>query len=248
MSNQNWRWNDDIFFDDLEHGRAFGESYFTYNARGGTMMASLGSVSCWIAQLQAGEEDAARRLFVRYWPRLVTIARRKLEGMPRRAEDEEDIAQKAFWRFYESVKAGRAPHLSNRQELLALLTHITACQAINQIKHEVGVAKRGGGRVYGEAALDGAGSSASTPRGLEQVPDPDVSPDEQVMLRDCYQHYINALQPHLRDYAELCLAGFTHQEIGEQKGCTARTVDRKIAIITAKWERLAAQSSKPEIG
>ena len=37
-----------------------------------------------------------------------------------------------------------APRLANRQDLWALLTTITACKAVNQIQHEIGVHKRGG--------------------------------------------------------------------------------------------------------
>jgi RNA polymerase sigma factor (sigma-70 family) len=210
-------------------------------------MTSIGSVSAWIAQLKAGEEEAASRLFSRYWPRLVGIARRKLDGMPRRAQDEEDIAQKAFWGFYESVRAGRLPRLSNRQELLAVLTHITVCQAINQLKYEVGVAKRGAGHVLSEEVLDGPGSLGSSPRGLEQVKDPDITPEEHVMLDDCYQHYMSSLPEHLHEFAEMRLAGFTHQEIAKHKGCTERTVDRKIALITAKWHRMAGDSTNTHL-
>jgi DNA-directed RNA polymerase specialized sigma24 family protein len=207
-------------------------------------MPSIGSVTAWIAQLKAGEEEALGKLHQRYWPYLVRLARRKLEGMPRRATDEEDVAQQAFWGFYQSLKAGRLPRLSNRQELLALLTHITACQAVNQIKHEVGVQKRGGGRVRGETGF-GAGESGEGPRGLDLAEDPEPSPAEQAILNDCYQHYVNALPEHLRPYAELCLAGFTHQEIADRLDCTERTVDRKIGLVMAKWQRLADDSLNP---
>src|SRR6516165_12152504 len=122
-------------------------------------MSSIGSVSVWIQQLQGGEETALAKLHTRYWPYLVGLARRKLGGTPRRAVDEEDVAQQAFWSFYQSLRAGRLLQLTNRHQLLALLSHITACQAANQIKHELGVLKRGRGRVQGESVLDGGAAS-----------------------------------------------------------------------------------------
>jgi RNA polymerase sigma factor (sigma-70 family) len=211
-------------------------------------MAAAGSVSAWIEQLKAGDEDALGRLHRRYWPVLVGLARRKLEGAPRRATDEEDVAQQAFWGFYESLRAGRLPQLSNRYDLLALLTHITACQAVNQIKHEVGVQKRGAGRVRGESALDARDQSGDGQRGLEQVAASAVLPHEEAILNDCYHHYLNGLPDHLRPFAELYLAGCTHQEIAERLDCTKRTVDRKVVLILAKWHRMAAESLSGEQG
>jgi DNA-directed RNA polymerase specialized sigma24 family protein len=203
-------------------------------------MVTAGSVSGWIEELREGEEAALGRLHTRYWPYLVGLARRKLGEVPRRAADEEDVAQQAFWAFYESLRAGRLPQLANRHQLLALLSHITACQAANQIKHELGVQKRGGGRVQGESVLDRAAASDEGRRGLEQVADTGPSPPEQILLEDCYRHYVTALPEHLRDYAEMYLAGLTYREIADRLGCTERTVDRKMGLILGHWQRLAA--------
>jgi RNA polymerase sigma factor (sigma-70 family) len=204
-------------------------------------------VSVWIQQLQGGEEAALGKLHARYWPYVVGLARRKLGGTPRRAIDEEDVAQQAFWAFYRSLRAGRFLQLTNRHQLLALLSHITACQAANQIKHELGVQKRGGGRVQGESALGGAAdSSDGTLRGLEQVADSSLSPEERALLEDSYHHYVSALPEHLRDFAELYLSGLTYQEIADRQGCTERTVDRKMALILAHWRRLAEEGVSQE--
>jgi RNA polymerase sigma factor (sigma-70 family) len=203
-------------------------------------MSAKGSVSIWIQQLKDNEETALAELHMRYWPFLVDLARRRLRNAPRRATDEEDVAQQAFWQFCKSVRAGNFPNLVNRHDLLALLSHITACQAVNQIKHEIGVKKRGAGGVKGESVLDLLRDSVDgAPRGIEQVEDPGLSPMETSLLKDCYQHYVQALPPHLRDFAELHLAGLTYREIAERLECTERTVDRKMALIQANWHRQA---------
>ena len=62
-------------------------------------MSSRGSVTHWINLLKAGEHAAAQPLWERYFPRLVMLARRKLQDGPRRAADEEDVALSAFNSF-----------------------------------------------------------------------------------------------------------------------------------------------------
>jgi DNA-directed RNA polymerase specialized sigma24 family protein len=120
-------------------------------------MFSSGSVYTWISQLQAGEETALAKLRERYWPRLVGLARQRLKEVPGRYADEEDVAQEAFWSFYRCLKAGRPFRLASRHDLLALLTHIIAWKAVNQIQHERGVQKRGGSRVVSLSGLEGRG-------------------------------------------------------------------------------------------
>ena len=193
-------------------------------------MSSVGSVSVWISQLQAGDETALGRLHARYWPALVALARKKLRGAPGRAADEEDVAQAALWSLYRGLKAGRLPRLATRDDLLALLSHIIACKAVNQIQHEVGTQKRSAGRTEGDAALQTLAAAA------------EPTPLEQALLNDCYTHFVGGLPEKLREVAELYLAGCTHKEIAAQLGCVERTVERKLALILKKWQDMAAAS------
>jgi hypothetical protein len=59
-----------------------------------------------IDRLRAGDDDAAERLWRRYFPRLVRLARAHLRGLPCRAADEEDVALGAFDRFCRGVEEG----------------------------------------------------------------------------------------------------------------------------------------------
>jgi RNA polymerase sigma factor (sigma-70 family) len=199
-------------------------------------MPSNHSVTGWLGELKAGQEDALGRLHRRYWPLLVALARGKLGQIVRRGADEEDVAQAAFWSFYRTLKQGRIPRLNNRRDLLALLTHIIACKAVNQIKHEYGVQRRGGSRVQSESALN-AGSGDF---GLDQIADSDVSPAEQAVLHDCYEFYLDRLPAGLRPLAELHLGGLTNKEIAQRLGCAERTVERKLALLRERWRGFAA--------
>lgn len=197
-------------------------------------MSSSGSVTAWLGQLKAGEEAALGRLHTRYWPNLVALARKRLQGVPGRAADEEDVAQEAFWCFYRSLQAGRVPRLANRHDLLALLTHIIACKAIHQIQYE-GALKRGGGQVARNAVLDHLVTEHAEAVGTR-------TPLEEAILHDCYAHYVSALPDKLRPFAEGYLSGCTHREIAVQLGCVERTVERKIALILETWQAMAADS------
>jgi DNA-directed RNA polymerase specialized sigma24 family protein len=181
-------------------------------------------------------------LHARYWPMLVEIARRKLRGAPPRAADEEDVAQQAFWSFYHSVRNGNLPKLANRHDLLAVLTHVTACKAINQLEHEVGTLKRGQGHVRGESALDLLAGRSSVGPGLQRVAEDAHTPDEEVLLRDCYEYYLGRLPEPVREVARLHLAGLSNGEIAEKLDCVERTVERKLALLRVQWEILAAES------
>lgn len=55
-------------------------------------MSSEGSVTGWLQDVKAGEEQAAQRLWERYFGQLVRLCRTKLGGRPWPIADEEDVA------------------------------------------------------------------------------------------------------------------------------------------------------------
>src|SRR5262249_46428337 len=98
-------------------------------------MTTAGSVTRWIQELQGGEPGAAQKLWEGYFQRMVELARHKLQGMPRRAADEEDVALSAFDSFCRGAVAGRFPQLSDRNSLWPLLLAITAHKAVDLLRH-----------------------------------------------------------------------------------------------------------------
>jgi RNA polymerase sigma factor (sigma-70 family) len=198
-------------------------------------MSSGGSVTNWLRQLKAGDEACLGALYQRYRAFLIGLARKKVKNAPRRAADEEDVAQEAFWAFCRSFRGGSPPILVDRNSLLALLTVITAHEAISQMERERR-AKRGGGRVRGESVLESLAGPACHARGTGRTP------QEEAILRDFYQHYLTGLPQNLREFAELYLAGYTYREISEQIGCAERTVERKMPIILKRWQQMAKES------
>ncbi len=190
---------------------------------------SVGSVSQLIAELKEGDEAALGELHKRYWPQLVNIARKRLKQAPLRHVDEEDVAQSALIGFYETVRNQRAVQLQNREQLLALLSHIIACKAVNQIQKATTL-KRGQGKVVELTPLAFLASSDS----------PTAS--HEALLRDCYEQHVTALPDELRPFAEMHLIGLSNAEIAKKLDCVERTVERKLALLRAKWRKLADDS------
>ena len=179
-----------------------------------------------IADFKDGDEAALAALHQRYWPKLVNIARSRLKRAPIRHVDEEDVAQSALIGFYNTVRNQRAGQLENREQLLALLSHIVACKAINQIQNAMTL-KRGQGKVTSLTPLAFLASDESPTASHEAI------------LQDCYEHHVGGLPDELRPFAETHLAGLSNAEIAKKLDCVERTVERKLALLRAKWRKLA---------
>src|SRR5262249_23569689 len=101
------------------------------------------SVTTWIGLLKTGQEEAAQRLWERFFPQLLRLASAKLRRRPGREADEEDVALSAFHSFYRAVADDRLPQLSNRDDLWRTLVLITAGKAV-ELRRYGQAQKRGG--------------------------------------------------------------------------------------------------------
>src|SRR5262245_47242133 len=128
-------------------------------------MSSSGPVTHWIGRLKAGEHAAAQALWERYFQRLVGLARKILQGQPRRAADEEDVALSAFASFCRGAEGGRFPQLGDRDDLWQILVVLTARKAYRQMTYE-SAQKRGGGQ---QPETLGPGTEATEDSGVEQI-------------------------------------------------------------------------------
>src|SRR6202047_3446384 len=131
-------------------------------------MSASGSITALIARLKDGDHEAVRLLWERYYPRLVALARQKLQGAPRRVADEEDAALTAFNSFCRRAAQGHFPDLKDRDGLWALLVVLTARKATDLLRHDLRQ-RRGGGLVNGDSALQPA-EGDSGPAGLDDLP------------------------------------------------------------------------------
>jgi DNA-directed RNA polymerase specialized sigma24 family protein len=193
-------------------------------------MPAPGSITALLDRLNGGDHEAARLLWQRYYPRLVALARKKLHGAPRRVADEEDAALGAFDSFCRRAEQGYFPDLKDRDSLWALLVVLTARKAADQVKYHLR-AKRGGGQVGDEAALNKEGGELG-PSGFDGLEGDGPTPEEAALLAEEVETLLARLDnPVLRQVAVWKLEGYTNAEIASRQGCSTPTVERRLAIM-----------------
>jgi RNA polymerase sigma factor (sigma-70 family) len=191
------------------------------------------SVSLWIQQLQEGNEAAARCIWERYARRLLGLARRRLPGA-RRAADEEDVVQNAFLSLCRGAAAGRFAALADRESLWLLLQVIVRRKAADQQNHDRRQ-KRGSGRIRGDSAVkETNGLNAAAPTAASGT----MNPAQQAEMAEFRRRLLDSLPDEtLRRIAGLKIEGFTNQEIAVQVGCARCTVVRKLDLIRSIWSK-----------
>jgi DNA-directed RNA polymerase specialized sigma24 family protein len=199
-------------------------------------MSSLGSVTYWLNQLQAGDTSAAKKLWEYYLQRLVELARQKLQGAPRRAADEEDVALSAFDSFCRGAENGRFPELFDRDSLWRLLVALTARKAVDLRRHETRYKR--GGTLDGESGLARPPRLSSAEEELEQILSREPTPEFAAQVAEECQRLLSLLKDaSLRAVALRKMEGYTTEEIAVLSGCVPRTVERKLQVIRRIWNQ-----------
>jgi DNA-directed RNA polymerase specialized sigma24 family protein len=146
------------------------------------------------------------------------------------------VALSGFDSFCRGAARGCFPQLNDRHDLWQLLVVITDRKAIDLVHHERR-ARRGGGKVVGEAALrDGNSAAGGSP--LDQVPAQEPTPEFAAQVAEEFQRLLDLLNDaELRSIALWKMEGYTIDEIAAKLGCVPRTVDRKLRRIRGQWEK-----------
>ncbi|MCL6501915.1 MAG: RNA polymerase subunit sigma-70 [Pirellulales bacterium] len=187
-----------------------------------------GSITRFFALVRQGDEAAAARLWERFVPRLLGLARRTLSSHQRLNGFADDVVQSAFASFFHRARGGRLV-IDSRDDLWNLLGVMTVRKARRAIRRQ-GAKKRGGGRVLNEAALP---QQPGMPPALDAVPSPHFGPDFDLHAEEM----LAELPDELRAVAVLRLMGHTNQEIARQLDWTVRKVERKLHLIRLRWEK-----------
>lgn len=200
------------------------------------------SVSLWIRDLKQGDNEAAGKIWNRYFDRLVRVASRRLGNAARRIADEEDVAVSVFNGLCQGAAAGRFDQLQSREDLWSLLVAIAGRKAVDQIRRQTS-RKRGGTDLRGESVFQGLPDAGAGFDGfLEEEPTPEflaIIEEENerllAMLRDDTQ----------RDIARLRMAGHSNEEIADTIGISLRSVVRKLNLIREIWSGELPDATAP---
>jgi DNA-directed RNA polymerase specialized sigma24 family protein len=197
-------------------------------------MSPSGEVTQWIRQLQASDRQAVQKLWETYYQRLVSFARKKMQELPRRAADEEDVALSAFDSFCRGAERGRFPRLEDRDDLWQVLVMIVSRKAVDLAVHE-GRDKRDWRRTQ---ELSGNAGDASGPL-LRRLISRELDPGFASQLVEESQRLLAQLpDDQLRQIAQNKMEGYTNEEIALHLGVSLATVERRVALLRKSWAQL----------
>jgi DNA-directed RNA polymerase specialized sigma24 family protein len=192
-----------------------------------------GSITHFLARAKDGDEQAAAALWEAYFQRLTRIARRKLQGAPTRAADEEDVVVEAFTRLFRGMEANRFRQLESRDDLWPVLVMLTVRKAVDQRLHEQ-AQKRGGGNVRGESAFVGT-SDDELATGISEFLADERTPAFTVEMEEGCQQLFGVLDDSLRQIALWRLEGYSNAEVAERTGKDISWVERQFRKIRDRW-------------
>ena len=198
-------------------------------------MSAEESVTNWIGQLKAGDQQAAQKLWERYVQRLLERARHKLGHAPRRAADEDDVVQSAFANLFLGVREGRFSKLDDRQDLWQILVLLTDRRVTDQLRR----AGRRRDMEVGESKLSAPQDSQSHEAGIAQLAAQEPTPEFAAQVAEQYHRLLDILgDDTLRQIAQWKMEGFTNEEVAKKLGCVTRTVERKLELIRQRWQEV----------
>lgn len=190
------------------------------------------SVTGWVKLVKLGDDEAARRLWDRYFRRIAGIARRRLAGLDA-PFDEEDIALSSFDRVIRAIRSDGLDDPVDRFEFWGLLRVSAQRRTSDRLKME-GAAKRGGGRGPHESNPKRYRSEISLDRLAAEMDDPQVA----MAMSEACRHLLDSLQDQeLEQVAIWKLEGLTNDEIAANLGYSRRTVQRMVRNIRTLWDR-----------
>tara|TARA_R110002072_G_scaffold302710_2_gene487593 strand:+ start:86380 stop:86967 length:588 start_codon:yes stop_codon:yes gene_type:complete len=186
-------------------------------------MGDSQSITGWFVALQSGDDNAAERLWDRYFRQIAKLARGRMGHDP--TYDEEDLAVSVFDAMVQLARENRYPELGGRDELWALMLVIAQRKMGKRAQYNHRQ-KRGGSDAR-QAAVE-----------PDQLPDVGPAPDFSATVEDECQRLLKKLDDdNLREIALLKLDGLTNQEISQKLDMSERTIKRRSVLIRKRWEQ-----------
>jgi RNA polymerase sigma factor (sigma-70 family) len=188
-------------------------------------VSSEGSITILIGGMRSGDDEAARRIWQRFSPRVASLARKKVPVWLRRIVDGDDLANSAMCSVMMGLREGRFQALRDRDELWALLAFVTVQKARNEIA---------------KASRQKRLPAGATVPVTKEIIAPDPPPDLIVRAAEQFQLLIERLRSKEAILEPIVLwkfEGYTNDEIAQRLGCSRSKVARKLELIRKTWEQ-----------
>lgn len=204
-------------------------------------MMAAGSVTTWLRAYRSGDDQAAQRLFERYFRRMVVVARQRI-GRDRPDFDSEDVALSAFHTFCSALQENQYPELNGADGLWRLLVVMTERKAGDRMKGERALRRGGAGRNADKLPMATVGQRLS----LDEIIKEDDDPQLLILMAEQYRRLLDILQDaELEQLAIYKMEGYTNEEVAERLGYSRRTVQRMLNLIKKLWTFEVQESGEP---
>jgi DNA-directed RNA polymerase specialized sigma24 family protein len=179
-------------------------------------MSNGHSITALLSRVKSADHDAVRALFNNCYARVAAISLRKLGGTPKRAFDNDDVANSAFHEFLSGAAEGRFKKLENREDVWQVLALLVGDKIGDRLRHECRL-KRGGGEPC--VPLENIAEAVSA----------HDDPSLEAEINDAKNFFLaNLPSDDHRRVVQLLAEGRTHEEIAEILTLSVRTVDRRV--------------------
>jgi len=186
-----------------------------------------GPVSHTLQAIQLGEEQAIRRVWDRYFSRLIRLAGSRLASERTGEFDEEDVAVSVMESFFRAAKKGRFPYLKDDDGIWRLLSTMARRKVVDIVRRN----RRQ--RIVGESNVVGQDYEGGHFAWLDGPVHP---PEIAAMFVDEVEHLVGLLPSKYHPVALAKLECLTLAEISARTGKHLSTVERHLRIIRKRWQ------------
>lgn len=184
-------------------------------------------IAGFLARIQAGDEDAARELLLRYEAEVRLVVRRQLPRLLRSRFDSLDFLQSVWGSFFRRVKSGTgATDFEDSRHLVAFLARAAKNKVIDEYR-------RAASRKQDMHREEPLWTDGDRPRDLEAGGD---TPSQVAEAREAYGRLRELLPEDRRTVLELKAQGLSSRDIGERLGVSERTIQRVIEDLRRRAE------------
>lgn len=174
-----------------------------------------------IEQVRAGSSEAAETLFRKYGHHVLLAARRMLPSNLRARFDSTDFVQAVWASFF--VDCVRREDFNDPKQLVAYLTGMARNKVQLEVRKQAGSKKRD---------IRRENSMADEPN----VTSRDPRPSQQAIAKEAWDNLLAGQSQRDQQIINLCLLGFTQNEIATQLDVSDRTVRRVLDRLNQRSE------------